>query len=89
MKSKEKPIKQVKNYDPKFVAESIKQIYIFVALIPKEALEDTIKHIQQDDAIGPLLDPGRFVHSNQFEKNNRVEKRAKKLLELKNLLEEK
>ena len=31
-----------KKYDPKDVGETIKQIYLFVTLLPREALVDTI-----------------------------------------------
>ena len=74
-----------KKYDPQQVAEAIKQAYLFVTLIPREALVDTIEHIDNDDAIGPLLDPGRFM-GGAFENNARVKARAEKLLELKDLL---
>ncbi len=74
-----------KKYDPHLVGETIKQVYGFMAMIPREALVDTIEHIDTDDAIGPLLDPGRFM-GGAFENNSRVKARAKKLLELWDLL---
>lgn len=77
-----------KKYDPQLVADTIKQIYVFLELIPKEALVDTIKFIDRDEAVGPLFDPGRFHSGKEFESHARVKKRAEKLLELKDLLEE-
>lgn len=75
-----------KKYDPQLVGDTIKQVYLFMGMIPREALVDTIKHIDRDDAIGPLLDPTKFMGS-AFEDNARVKARAEKLLELKDLLE--
>lgn len=76
-----------KKYDPHLVGETIKQVYLFMAMIPREALVDTIKHIDDDDAIGPLLNPTKFMGS-AFEDNARVKARAKKMLEFWDVLHE-
>lgn len=74
-----------KKYDPQHVGDIIKEIFVSITLIPREALVDTIKHVDRDDAIGPLLDPTKFM-GGAFEDNARVKARAEKLLELKDLL---
>ena len=76
-----------KTYDPNIVGEQIKQLLMFVQTIPDEALKDTIKFIDEKEAIGPLLDPTAFM-GNKFKELRNRKKRCKAVLEFKKVLKE-
>ena len=72
---------------PKIIAETILEVYRLVLLIPKKALKRSIKIVQDDTAVGPLLNPGKF-QGDRFKRNDTILKRARLLLQLRELLQE-
>lgn len=69
------------------IADSLKNIKLQLALIKKEELEEIIKDMRGDEAIGPLIDPGKWAGTGMFDISRKTTGVLETILKLKKELE--